>query len=173
MVRGLARERNKWNSAGLGRFEECNTLLPRVAFWIRMGLQVVTAKLMGGWWDENGGGPPWPYIHDHGGLSRTSVYCDLPTYLLWGSKQPSLTRGKSGTPMLSYRWRFRCRVRGNKLARHTCTYAAASSNVGVFRLWIVLPPLSLSARPIAGHFKGATVVFPWAKFHPCVHLYRV
>lgn len=68
--------------------------------------------------------------------------------------------------MLSYRWRFRCRVRGNKLARHTCTYAAASSNVGVFRLWIVLPPLSLSARPIAGHFKGATVVWPPGEILP-------
>jgi hypothetical protein len=56
---------------------------------------------------EKGGGPPWPYIHDHGGLSRTSADFDLRTYLLIISKQPSLYRGKSGAPMLSYPHRFR------------------------------------------------------------------
>jgi hypothetical protein len=36
-------------------------------------------------------GVPRPYIHDHGGLSRTSVDCDLSTYVLISSKQPLLS----------------------------------------------------------------------------------
>jgi hypothetical protein len=47
MVHALARERDKRISAGLGHFEERNTLLPGVDFFIRMVLQVVIAELMG------------------------------------------------------------------------------------------------------------------------------
>jgi hypothetical protein len=47
MVRALARERDKRILAGLGHFEECNTLLHGVDFCIRIELQVVTAELMG------------------------------------------------------------------------------------------------------------------------------
>jgi hypothetical protein len=40
--------------------------------------------------------------------------------------------------------------------------------VGLFHLWIDLPPLSLFAWTIAGRFKGATIAWPRAKFCPCV-----
>jgi hypothetical protein len=71
------------------------------------------------------------------GLSCTSVDCDLPTYLLISSKQPSLYQGKSSAPMLSYPQRFRMSGAGAnwvdilapmpRLARTWASFASGSA----------------------------------------------
>jgi hypothetical protein len=72
-------------------------------FCMEMGLQVVTSKMMGCWWHENGRGASWPYIHNQRGLPHISVDYDLPTYPLISSKQSSIISKKccAPTPELS------------------------------------------------------------------------
>jgi hypothetical protein len=78
-----------------------------VVFCMEMGLQVVTAKMMGYWWAENGKGALWPYIHNQRGLPRIGVDYNLPTYPLISSEWSSIILGNPVLPRPSYRRRFR------------------------------------------------------------------